>query len=45
MSDSFHELRDNIDKIMRATTPMDAYNLYDSVLILPMLEVWVKEMN
>ncbi len=33
MSDGFHELRDNIDKIMRATTPMDAYNLYDSINI------------
>jgi triphosphoribosyl-dephospho-CoA synthase len=33
MSDNFLELRNNIDNIMRATTPMDAINLYDSINI------------
>jgi triphosphoribosyl-dephospho-CoA synthase len=33
MSNNFMELRDNIDQIMRATTPMDALNLYDSINI------------
>ncbi len=33
MSDNFLKLRDNVDKIMRATTSMDALNLYDSINI------------
>ncbi len=33
MSDNFLELRNNIDNIIRATTPMDAINLYDSINI------------
>ena len=33
MTDNFLKLRDNIDQIMRATTPMDALNLYDSINI------------
>jgi len=33
MTDNFLKLRDNIDKIMRATTSKDALNLYDSINI------------
>lgn len=33
MSDNFRQLQDNLDKIMRSTTPMDAYNLYDAINI------------
>ncbi len=33
MSDNFIELRDNMDKIIRDTTPMDAVNLYDAINI------------
>lgn len=33
LSNSFMELRDNVDAIMRATTPEDAVNLYDAINI------------
>lgn len=33
MSDKFEDLRDNLDRIMKSTTPLDAVNLYDAINI------------